>query len=243
MAPIALALALFLQAQPAAEPPTAPAPEPAAEAAAPEEPRWPAGAPHDDYQFVAWCYGSLRAYLDLHDQVMPEVTRIESTYRPPGRKLSDDLKVYADMQKAARAQLKQFQGALTAAEKASLRPINVIGAKAVAQGRDVWRAGPDVTPARLAQAWMSWVLPARCETVSKDLQAKATLMGASFKVNDEPPPDAPAADAPPADAKPGDAAAALLTQGAADTPAPAPPPPPEPAPSEAPAPPENPTPH
>src|SRR5712671_5224773 len=99
MAPIAIALLLFLQAQPAAEPP------PASAEAAPAQ-RWPAGAPHDDYQFVAWCYGALRGYLDLHDQVMPEVTRIESTYREPGHKLADDLKVYADIQKDGQRQLK-----------------------------------------------------------------------------------------------------------------------------------------
>jgi hypothetical protein len=219
MAPIALALALFLQAQPAATDPAgvllgspaapAPAADPAAEAPPPEN-RYPAGAPHDDYQFVAWCYGNLRGYLDLHDQVMPEVTRIESTYRPPNRKLSDDLQVYADMQKAGRAQLKQFQAALTAAEKASLKPINTIGASAVAKGHEVWRITPDVTPARLAQAWMSWALPARCETVAKSLQTNATLLGGAFKVNDQaetPPPidaAAPTAEtpAPPAETTP-----------------------------------------
>ncbi len=188
MAPTALALALFLQIQPvAAEPPASPADVAAASEPAPED-HFPAGAPHEDYQFVAWCYGSLRGYLDLHDKVMPEVTRIESTYRPPGRKLSDDLKVYADMEKEGRSQLKIFQAALTAAEKASLRPINTIGAEAVNKGHDVWKAGPEVTTANLAQAWMSWALPARCETSAKDLQAKAILMGASFKVNDEPDP-------------------------------------------------------
>src|SRR3954470_931441 len=119
----ALALSLFLQAQPAtadaAQAPPPPAEAPAetppapAEAAAPEDP-WPAGVPHDDYQLVAWCYGALRGYLALHDQVMPEVTRIETTLRPPGRKLSDDLRVYADMQKAGAKALKQFQAALTA---------------------------------------------------------------------------------------------------------------------------------
>jgi len=212
MAPIALALALFLQAQPAAEPPAQPAADAAAPAEASAEPPFPAGAPRDDYQFVAWCYGSLRGYLDLHDQVMPEVTRIESTYRPPGRKLSDDMKVYADMQKAGRAQLKTFQAALTAAEKASLRPINTIGAEALRKGRSIWTPPAGVTPARMAQEWMSWALPARCDTTAKALQAKATLMGASFKVNEEPeaapeappsaPEGAPAAkpDAPPAEA-------------------------------------------
>jgi hypothetical protein len=212
MSALAIALSFFLQAQPAVEP--APPSAAAAEAptppdAAPAEDPWPAGAPHDDYQLVAWCYGALRGYLDLHDQVMPEVTRIETTFRPPGRKLSDDLKVYADMQKAGTKQLKEFQASLTAAEKASLRPINTLGAAALSKGREIWRAGPEITKARLAQEWMSWALPARCETTSKTLHERATLMGASFRVNAEPdaPPAAPASDpghlltdAPPSDA-------------------------------------------
>ena len=204
MAPIALALFLLLQGQPAPEgaAPPADAAAPAADAP-PAEERWPAGAPHDDYQFVGWCYGSLRGYLDLHDQVMPEVTRIETTYRPPGRKLSDDLKVYADIQKDGRRQLKTFQAAMTAAEKASLRPINTLGAGAIQKGRAIWNAGPEITKARIAQEWMSWALPARCETTAKALEARATLMGASFKVNSEPEAEVPAADAPaPAPAAP-----------------------------------------
>jgi hypothetical protein len=208
MAPIALALLLFLQGQPAAEPaPDAASAAQAAPAEAlPSSERWPAGAPHDDYQFVAWCYGSLRGYLDLHDEVMPEVTRIESTYRPPGRKLSDDLKVYADLQKESRVQLKAFQMALTAAEKASLRPINTIGAAAVQQGRSVWRAGPDVTKARMAQEWMSWALPAKCETTAKALEARSSLLGASLRANTESqaeaPPSAPEQAAPPSEQPP-----------------------------------------
>jgi len=196
MTPFAFLFAMFL-AQPA-DAPAAAAEPPAAEAPA-EEP-WPTGAPREDYPFVAWCYGNLRGYLDLHDEVMPEVTRIESTYRPTGRKLSDDLKVYADMQKSGRAQLKVFQGALTAAEQASLRPINAVGAEAVKRGHAIWTAGPDVTPARKAQAWMSWTLPARCETVAATLEQRAKLMGASFRVNAEPEPaPAPPSEAPPAE--------------------------------------------
>jgi hypothetical protein len=225
MTSIALALALFLQAQfaPAEAPPSDPtsvllgAESPPAEAAPPaadESPapvdRIPAGAPHDDYGFVAWCYGSLRGYLDLHDQVMPEVTRIETTYRPPGRKLSDDLKVYADMQKDGRAELKEFQAALTAAEKASVRPINVQGAAAVAKGQQMWRVTAGITPARLAQEWMSWALPARCETTSKSLREKAVLMGGAFKVNDTP-------DPPPAEDKP-----APAPEAPSETPTPSP---------------------
>jgi hypothetical protein len=195
MAPLAIALLLFLQAQPAAEPPPAPEAAPPAEAAPPQE-RWPAGAPREDYPFVAWCYGTLRGYLDLHDQVMPEVTRIESSYRPPGRKLADDLKVYADIQKDGHRQLKAFQAALTAAEKASLRPINTVGAAAVQKGRSTWNAGPEITKARLAQEWMSWALPARCETTAKALEARASLLGASFKANVEPEGAQPPAEAP-----------------------------------------------
>ncbi len=210
MSALAIALALFLQNQPAAAEaaaaPAAPAADAPAAEAPPEVPH-PKGAPTDPYRFVAWCYGSLRGYLDLHDEVMPEVTRIESTYRPPGRKLSDDLKVYADMQKDGKGQLKQFQAALTAAEKASLRPINVEGAAAVQLGRSVWKAGPEVTKARKAQEWMSWALPAKCETTARDLEARATLLGASFRSAEPEAAPAPADAAPPPTATPADAPA------------------------------------
>jgi hypothetical protein len=228
MSAAAIALSLFLQAQPAAaeaRPPAPPAPsadaltvgDQATTQPAADEPPWPAGVPHDDYQLVAWCYGMLRGYLDLHDEVMPEVTRIETAFRPPGRKLSDDLKVYADMQKAGKAQLKQFQAALTAAEKASLKPINTVGAAAVAKGHSVWEAGPNVTKARMAQEWMSWALPARCETTAKTLKDRATLLGAGFKVNateDEPPAPPPPADKPPASPPPAEAPAPPADQPA-----------------------------
>ncbi len=223
MAPIALVLALFMQAQPAAADASAPASDAPAAAEAQPADRYLPGTPHDDYQFVAWCYGSLRGYMDLHDQVMPEVTRIEKTFRPPDRKLSDDLKVYDDMQKEGRIELKIFRDALTAAEKASLKPINVVGAQAVSKGHDMWTAGPDVTPARLAQAWMSWALPARCETIAKELQSNATLLGASLKVNDEP--DA----TPPADPSPQAPASIDALLRPADRPAPADASQPEPA--------------
>jgi hypothetical protein len=185
----ALALSLFLAAQPAAASPAPPAPEAAPAAAAPPaEPPVPSGAPTEDYPFVAWCYGVLSGYLDLHDQVMPEVTRIESEFRRPGSKLSDDLKVYADAQRQGRADLKRFRAALTAAEKASLKPINVIGAEALQRGHSVWNHGPEISKARLAQEWMSWTLPKRCGVTADALEKRAKLLGASFQVNAEPPP-------------------------------------------------------
>jgi hypothetical protein len=191
MIPLALAVSLFFAEAPAAE---AAAPQPAAEAPAADAA--PAGAPTDDYQFVAWCYGVLTGYVELHDQVMPEVTRIESTWRRPGSKLSDDLKVYDVQQRQAQADLKRFQAALTAAEKASIRPINVEGAKAVQRGRSVWNAGPDVTKARLAQEWMSWTLPARCQATAATLGKRAKLLGASLQANAETEAAAPPAAEP-----------------------------------------------
>jgi hypothetical protein len=192
----AFALAL-LAAQPAAD--AAPA---AADTPPSVDTPWPAGAPRDDYQLVAWCYGALRGYLELHDQVMPEVTRIESSFRRPGSKLADDLKVYDDQRKQGQKDLAKFQTALTAAEKASPRPINAAGAEAVAKGRAMWNAGPEVSKARLAQEWMSWTLPARCQSTAASLETRAKLMSPALKANveeqapAEKPPEAAPAEKP-----------------------------------------------
>ena len=196
MLSLALALALLAQAPEAA----AATPPPAA-----AEPRHPTGAPREDYQFVAWCYGTLRGYLDLREEVMPEVKRIESTFRRPGSSLADDLKAYEDMRKDGEAKLRLFRAALTAAEKASMRPINTQGAAAVQQGRSVWNSSAGVTKARKAQEWMSWALPAKCEMVASTLEQRAKLMGSAFRVN-EPPAEAPAAEAAPAEAPASEAA-------------------------------------
>lgn len=200
-APLMIALALLLAADPA----------PAADA---DLPPLPAGAPADDYSLVSWCYGALRGYLELHDTVMPEVTRIETTYRKPGSKLSEDLKVYADMQRDGRASLKVFARAIETAERASVRPINAVGAAAVAKGRSTWAAAPTMPKARVAQEWMSWALPARCVVAADRLEKRAALMGPAFQVN-APADAAPAetaapeaADATPAEAAPAETAAA-----------------------------------
>jgi len=194
MISLALAVALLAADAPAVQEAAAAA-EPAP---APAEMALPTGAPREDYQFVAWCYGALAGYLELHDQVMPEVTRIESAWRRPGSNLADDLKVYETQQHQGREDLARFKAALTAAEKASLQPINAAGAAAVRRGRSMWMAGENVSKARLAQEWMSWSLPARCPAIAATLEKRATLMGASFKANveTEPAPEAQAATPP-----------------------------------------------
>ena len=85
----------------------------------------------------------------------------------------------------------------------------------VRQGRQIWNAGPDVTKARKAQEWMSWSLPARCETVSASLESRAKLLGATFKVNEESAP--PAEAAPPVEAPPAEAPATEPTDPKAPT--------------------------
>ncbi|MBT9472516.1 MAG: hypothetical protein V4514_23230 [Pseudomonadota bacterium] len=172
MSALFLALALFAQ-----DPVAAGASEPAPQAA---EPPYPPGAPHDDYGLVSWCHGALTGYLDLHDRVMPEVTRIETTYRAPGSSLKEDLKVYADMQKQSRQDLKLFARAMEAAERASIKPINTLGGAAVQRGRSGWAAAANLPKARVAQEWMSWSLPARCVPTATRLEKQAKLLGAAF---------------------------------------------------------------
>lgn len=186
----ALIFALALLAQDAPQVTAAPA-QPAAPADV-----GPRGAPREDYPLVAWCYGALRGYLEMHDEVMPEVKRIETTYRAPGSNLAEDLKVYADQQAQARKDLAKFQEAMTAAEKASMRPINAQGAEALRRGRMVWSSGPEITKARKAQEWMSWSLPATCPAAADRLLQRSALMSPLLKANSE----APAADAPAAPA-------------------------------------------
>ncbi len=186
--PLALAASLFLAEAPADAAP------PEAATAAPADAPAPPGAPTDDYQFVAWCSGVLAGYLDLHDEVMPEVTRIESTWRRPGSNLADDLKVYDVEQRQARTDLKRFKGALAAAEKASVAPIKEQGEAAERRGRSVWIAGPDITKARMAQEWMSWTLPARRPQAADELERRSKQLGASLQANAAPETPAPAGE-------------------------------------------------
>lgn len=189
----ALLFALALFAQDAAPAATEPAPEAAPEAV---EAPWPAGAPPDDYGLVSWCHGVLTGYVNLHDQVMPEVTRIETTYRPPGRALAADLKVYADLQKQARKDLKLFARAMEAAERASLKPINVRGGEEVQRGLATWAGAQNLPKARVAQEWMSWSLPVRCQPTAEALEKRAKLLGATFDASQElAPQPAPAPEA------------------------------------------------
>jgi hypothetical protein len=203
MSALIFALALFA-AQDQAAAPAEPAPAPADAAPAPtdaapaaeDEPPYPPGAPKDDYGLVSWCYGALAGYLDLHDKMIPEVTRIEGAFRRPGSTLAEDMKTYSDMEKVSKANMKLFARAMEAAERASLQPINTRGAAAVQKGRAGWAAAASLPTRTVAQQWMGWALPARCVPTATTLEARAKLMGTAFKVNEIPADPEPAAPAP-----------------------------------------------
>ncbi|MDO8901343.1 MAG: hypothetical protein Q7V15_08320 [Phenylobacterium sp.] len=178
--PILFALALAAQDTEAAAPIETAAP------ATPEvEAAYPPGAPRDPYGLVAWCYGALSAHKGLRDQVMPEVIRIETAYRRPGSSLAQDLKSYDELDELSVRNLALFSRAMEAAEKASPRPINAQGAEALRRGRGTWSRAADLPRARLAQEWMSWTLPARCETTAATLEQRALLMGPAFDLSAE----------------------------------------------------------
>jgi hypothetical protein len=219
MAPfLAFALALFAadEAPVATSEPAAP-PAAAAPAAAPKPPPQamgssPVAPPEDDYGYVAWCYGAISAYVELYDRAMPEVIRIERAWPTPSTEENIN-EVYPGQKKESIAELKLFVRAMTAAEKASAKPIQQYGAASIKRGRSVWQGADAVSPAQLAQFWMSWSPPARCEDTARTLEKKAKLMGQALTYNTEPeakPDAAPPADAaaPAPDAPPADAAAA-----------------------------------
>ncbi len=215
MSALLLALALMIDPEPvdqqaepppAVEAPLAPTPEPSPPPVVEEDIAYPPDAPKDDYGLVSWCYGVLSGYLDLHDRVLPEVTRIEGAFRQPRSSLSQDMAVYEDMRKVSRTNMKLFAGAMEAAERASLRPISQAGAAAVAKGRSNWSAAANLPTRTVAQQWMGWTLPAVCPTRAVQLEARSKLMGATFKVNEAPtdipeaPPPEPVPAAAPEDA-------------------------------------------
>ncbi|MFZ5670949.1 MAG: hypothetical protein ACOY4K_15785 [Pseudomonadota bacterium] len=230
MAPLILALALIAQdPDPAADAPDAPvataAPRKSTVAALPIQ-GGPVAPPTDDYGYVGWCYGAVAGYLDLYDVAMPEVIRIERAWPTPSTE-ENISEVYPAQREAAKANLKLFRQALEAAEKASPAPIQAQGTAAIRRGRGVWTGAGTVPRAQLAQFWMSWTPPARCEEIARALETRSRLFGQALGVNAQPaplaPPPPPAAPEPPPMltlAAPSPAEASATPEPADTTPAP-----------------------
>lgn len=182
MSALIAALALFAAAEPAAG--SAPAYN---DRALTEDMPYPAGAPRDDYGLVGWCYGALRGYVDLHDQMMPDVTEIEKAPPVnPDTTLAQKLAAYATIQAQAQKDMKLFARSMEAAERASLKPINIVGAAAVKKGHATWNAASSMPKRQVAQNWMGWTLPVRCVPTAHALEDRAKLMGKTFQVNTDP---------------------------------------------------------
>ncbi|MBV9994121.1 MAG: hypothetical protein JO127_02805 [Caulobacteraceae bacterium] len=169
----------------------------------------PPTAPRVDYQLTAWCYGALKEYLDIYEQVKPELVDIDKMF---GTSVKEAEPYQSDMA-AARVELKMIANAVTLAQKASPRPINEESTTAMRQGAAIWSVAETKSRRELARAWLTWALPDRCDSVAREVAAKSALFSGALKYNDPP--------APPA---------------AAEAPAPAPPPPPEAATPAAPPP-------
>lgn len=187
----------------------------------------PNAPPTDEYGYVAWCYGALGGYASLYDQVMPEVTRIEKAFPGPDG-VQAALKTYPEMRAQAQKDLKTFASAITAAEKASPRPISEYGGAQVKRGAAIWQGATMIDKARLAQMWMSWSPPGDCEKRAKALEMKSSILGRALNYNASsattpaPAPVTPAPVTPPA-SKPVQAPSpkpAAATPAAAPTPKP-----------------------
>lgn len=206
MAPILfLAFALLAQDAPAATPaddgPVATAAPRKSDVAPLPIQGGPVSPPTDDYGYVGWCFGAVSGYVDLYDRAMPEVIRIERAWPTPGTE--ENIKeVYPAQKRDAIASLALFGRAIEAAEKASPTPIAQQGAAAIKKGRGVWTGATSVPKAQLAQFWMSWSPPARCEETAKALEARSNLFGQALTANAAVAPVAAAVAAPPPESVP-----------------------------------------
>ena len=170
----ALILSVLLMASAAA--PAVPAePPPSALDAEP----MPPGAPTEDYELTAWCYGALGEYLAIYDVVKPDIIAIDKQF---GSTVQED-EPYKEDVAAARIELRQLGRAVTAAEKASPRVIAPQGASALRQGRGIWAQAEQRTHRELARAWLSWALPDKCASTSRTLLAKSNLLGHALASN------------------------------------------------------------
>ena len=181
LAALASALALLaagpgtiLLAQADAARPDAPPPEtpqttaPATPAPRPET--LPAGAPEDDYGFMGWCYGALSGHVELYETVLPEVKRIETAFPAPGETIEKVMAGYAEQHSRGKTMLVRYGKALDA-EAARGGAGGVSREDAIAKGHEIWTGSDKADPRTLAQLWMSWGLPGRCDTTARRLTA------------------------------------------------------------------------
>jgi hypothetical protein len=180
-------LPLFLLALAAVEPeaaaPTAEAPPPAMAAMLEKKPtsaeagNLPNGAPTDDYGFVAWCHGALNGHMQLYETVKPELAKLERSKKDA----EDNAKIEKEQMEAGRDYLALYSRALIAAERASPNNIHERGVQADTQGYKMWAPAQAMDEKNRMWAWLTWELPARCETAAKRLEERSSLFAETFR--------------------------------------------------------------
>ena len=138
----------------------------------------PAGAPTEPYAQTAWCYGALSEYLEIYEQVTPDLRDMDRMF---GSSVKNEVHPYAKDIDAARDELKVLAGAVSAAEQASPTAIAPNGIAAIKLGRSVWAPVEIKTRRELARAWMTWALPDRCDATARDLTSRSALLGQAMK--------------------------------------------------------------
>ncbi len=161
----------------------------------------PAGAPTDPYQLTAWCYGAMGEWIDIYGRIKPDLRAIDKLF---GSSVKDEQEPYAADMRAARDELTVLATAVSEAEKASPQPIAQQGLAAIKMGQAVWRPAEDQTSRRLADAWLTWALPDKCDVVARSLTERSRLLGKALTFNagsaDDAQPATPDASAAPAEA-------------------------------------------
>lgn len=143
-----------------------------ADAVAKGEEPFPVGAPTSDYGFVAWCYGALSGHLALYDKVLPEVRRIEAEFPDSKTPIDKVMTGYEVQHRRGEHLLEIYSRALdlgTAAGKTEGEDREAD----IAKGKDLWTGSDNADPKQLAQLWMSWGLPGRCDVTAARLGPKA----------------------------------------------------------------------
>lgn len=149
-----------------------PAQQANADAVAKGEEPFPTGAPTDDFGFVAWCYGALSGHLALYDKVLPEVRRIEAEFPDSGTPVDKIMTGYAVQHRRGERLLLLYDRALSAGEAAG-KTDGEDRAADIAKGKEIWAGADSADPKQLAQLWMSWGLPGRCQSTAVKLAPRA----------------------------------------------------------------------
>lgn len=161
-------LALFALLLAAAEPPVAtagpaPAPTQVEETLAD---RIPAGAPKDDYGFVAWCDGVLSGHMDLAE-------RVQSV-----------LPLDPVQQKIGRAYLDAYEKALSGSKEGKTEAGRKRALAARAVGWKNWDKARKANKQLAADTYLAWQLPGHCEKAALRLSGDPDLFRMSPTVQE-----------------------------------------------------------